>query len=131
MNTIDQTEHCTVADDSTPSLQKDNRTSNINPLQGLATVHSRCTDDNIFLPNEGGKKNKEENKESKRRGENEDNGKGESGSGRSGEGIKTSGSGEYGKDRTGERNNVKSQVKPHNPQTDSRDTPISLLFPNL
>ena len=131
MNTIDQTEHFIVADDSTPSLQKDNRTSNINPLQGLATVHSRCTDDNLFLPNEGGKKNKEENKESKRRGENEDSEKGKSGPGRSGEGIKINGSGEYGKDGTGERNNVKSQVKPHNLQTDNRDTPSSLLFPNL
>ena len=131
MNTIDQTKHCIVADDSTPSLQKDNKTSDINPLQELATVHSRCTDDNIFLPKERGKKNKEENKESKRRGENEDSGKWESGSGRSGEGIKTSGIGECGKDETGERNNVKPQVKPHNPQTDHRNTHSSLLFPNL
>ena len=130
MNTIDQTEYFIVADDSTSSLQKDNKTSDINPLQGLATVHSQGIDGNVFLPKEGGRKNKEENKESKRRGEN-DSGKWESGSGRSGEGIKTNGSGEYGKDGTGERNNVKSQVKPHNPQTDNRDTPSSLLFPNL
>ena len=68
LNTIDQTEHCIVADDSTPCLQEDNRTSDINPLQGLAAVHSQGTDDNLSLPNEGGKKNKEENKESKKRG---------------------------------------------------------------
>ena len=128
MNTIDQTEHFIVADDSTSSLQKDNKTSDINPLQGLATVHSQCTDDNISLPNEGGKKNKE-NKESKRRGKNEDGEKGESGLDRSRKGIKTNGSGEYEKDATGERNNVKSQVKPHNPQTHNRDT--HNLIPNL
>lgn len=131
LNTIDQTEHFIIADDSTPSLQKDNKTFDINPLQGLAIVHSQGIDGNISLPEEGGKKNKEENKESKRKGENKDSEKRESGSGRNEKGIKTNGSGEYGKDGTGERNNVKSQVKPHNPQTDSRDTPISLLFPNL
>ena len=128
LNTIDQTEYFIVADDSTSSLQKDNKT---NPLQGLATVHSQGIDGNVSLPKEGGRKNKEENKESKSSGENEDSGKWESGSGRSGEGIKTSGIGEYGKDETGERNNVKSQVKLHNPQTDHRNTPSSLLFPNL
>ena len=68
LNTIDQTEHFSIANDSTPSLQKDNRTFDINPLQGLAIVCSQGIDGNISLPDEGGKKNKE-NKESKRRGE--------------------------------------------------------------
>ena len=114
LNTIDQTEHFIDADDSTSCLQKDNKTSDINPLQ-------QGTDDNKSLPEEGGKKNKE-NKESKRRGENENGGKGEFGSGRSRKEIKTNESEGYGKDATA-CGSGKSQDKPHNPHADNRDTP--------